>query len=52
MRDPGRHALLLPWRRSVADRLGALDVDLLLSLVGDRGALPDYLTPRPSAFAL
>jgi len=51
LRDPGRHALLLPWRRSVADRLGALDVDLLLSLVGDRGALPDYLTPRPSAFA-
>ena len=51
LRDPGRHALLLPWRRSVAGRLGALDVDLLLSLVGDRGALPDYLTPRPSAFA-
>jgi DNA-binding transcriptional ArsR family regulator len=51
LRDPGRHALLLPWRRSVVDRLGSLDVDLLLSLVGDRGALPDYLTPRPSVFA-
>ena len=51
LRDPGRYALLLPWRRSVVDRLGALDVDLLLSLVGDRRALPDYLTPRPSVFA-
>ena len=49
--DPGRHALLLPWRRSVVDRLAALDVDLLLSLVGDRRALPDYLTPRPAVFA-
>lgn len=51
LRDPGRHALLLPWRRSVVDRLDDLDVELLLSLVGDRHALPDYLTPRPSAFA-
>ncbi|MGH3293280.1 MAG: ArsR/SmtB family transcription factor [Trebonia sp.] len=51
LRDPGRHALLLPWRRSVVDRLAHLDVDLLLSVVGDRGALPDYLTPRPSIFA-
>ncbi|HEX3786165.1 MAG TPA: ArsR family transcriptional regulator [Pseudonocardiaceae bacterium] len=50
LRDPGRHALLLPWRRSVVDRLGALDVELLLSLVGDRDALPDFLTPRPSVF--
>ena len=50
LRDPGRHALLLPWRRSVVDRLGGLDVDLLLSLVGDRDALPDFLTPRPAVF--
>jgi DNA-binding transcriptional ArsR family regulator len=51
LRDPGRHALLLPWRRSVVDRLGTLDVELLLSLVGDRDALPDFLTPRPLTFA-
>ncbi|HJP77444.1 MAG TPA: winged helix-turn-helix domain-containing protein [Pseudonocardiaceae bacterium] len=50
LRDPGRHALLLPWRRSVVDRLGDLDVELLLSLVGDRDALPDFLTPRPAVF--
>ncbi|HEY4458805.1 MAG TPA: winged helix-turn-helix domain-containing protein [Pseudonocardiaceae bacterium] len=50
LRDPGRHALLLPWRRSIVDRLGAVDVELLLALVGDREALPDFLTPRPSVF--
>lgn len=51
LRDPGQHALLLPWRRRVVDQIGCLDVDLLLSLVGDQRALPDYLTPRPSVFA-
>lgn len=51
LRDPGQHALLLPWRRHVLDRIGGLDVDLLLSLVGDQRALPDYLTPRPVVFA-
>lgn len=51
LRDPGHQALLLPWHRRVLDRLGALDVELLLSLVGDRRALPDFLTPRPSLFA-
>ena len=43
--------MLLPWRRSVVGRLGALDLELLLSLVGDLRALPDYLTPRPTVFA-
>jgi len=51
LRDPGQHALLLPWRRRVTGQIGCLDVDLLLSLVGDRRALPDFLTPRPVAFA-
>jgi DNA-binding transcriptional ArsR family regulator len=56
LRDPGRHALLLPWRRAALERLASdqgpgLDLDLLLSLVGDRFALPDYLTPRPAVFA-
>ena len=53
LRDPGRHALLLPWRRTVIDQAADLDLDLdlLLSLVGDRRALPDFLTPRPSVFS-
>jgi DNA-binding transcriptional ArsR family regulator len=51
LRDPGRYALHLPWRRSVLGRLGSLDTVLLMSLVGETRALPDFLTPRPSAFA-
>ncbi|MEV4573935.1 ArsR family transcriptional regulator [Nonomuraea jabiensis] len=31
--------------------LDAADVDLLLSLVGERLVLPDFLTPRPTTFA-
>ncbi|MFC7549021.1 metalloregulator ArsR/SmtB family transcription factor [Plantactinospora sp. GCM10030261] len=52
LRDPGRYALHLPWRRDVLDRLGAVDTRLLMSLVGRSGALPDFLTPRPPDFAL
>jgi DNA-binding transcriptional ArsR family regulator len=48
--DPGQHALNLPWRRTVLGRLGGLDTGLLMSLVGDRHALPDFLTPRPDGF--
>lgn len=51
LRDPGLLALHLPWRRSVVDALGSLDTGLLLSLVGDTLALPDFLTPRPTTFA-
>ncbi|WP_433170026.1 ArsR/SmtB family transcription factor [Actinoallomurus sp. CA-150999] len=51
LRDPGLSALHLPWRRSVLGGLGALDAGLLMSLVGDRLALPDFLTPRPAGFA-
>ncbi|WP_439679084.1 ArsR family transcriptional regulator [Embleya sp. MST-111070] len=51
LREPGLSALLLPWRRSVVDRLDGLDTDLLLSLVAVRRTLPDYLTPRPGTFA-
>jgi DNA-binding transcriptional ArsR family regulator len=51
LRDPGRHALNLPWRASVLGRLGSLDSELLVSLVGDRHALPDFLTPRPATFS-
>ncbi|NEA36677.1 helix-turn-helix transcriptional regulator [Streptomyces sp. SID13031] len=51
LRDPGLLALHLPWRRTVVGELGALDTELLLSLVGDTLALPDFLTPRPTTFA-
>jgi hypothetical protein len=46
-----RYALHLPWRRSVLSRLDPIDTRLLLSLVGESSALPDFLTPRPTAFA-
>jgi DNA-binding transcriptional ArsR family regulator len=51
LRDSGLHALHLPWRRAVLGKLDAADVDPLLSLVGEKLALPDFLTPRPAAFA-
>ncbi|GAA2076493.1 DUF5937 family protein [Actinomadura alba] len=51
LRDPSRYALQLPWRRSVLGRLDGLDTGLLMSMVGDSHALPDFLTPRPMAFA-
>ncbi|GLW07508.1 transcriptional regulator [Microtetraspora sp. NBRC 13810] len=51
LRDPGRHAVHLPWRRSVLGELAAVDTRLLLSLVGGSLALPDFLTPRPETFA-
>lgn len=51
LRDPGLHALHLPWRRSVLGRADRLDTGLLLALVAERLTLPDFLTPRPTAFA-
>ncbi|MGW7102428.1 ArsR/SmtB family transcription factor [Streptomyces sp. NPDC054838] len=51
LHDPGLSAVHLPWRRSVLGALGALDTALLLSLVAVRLTLPDFLTPRPTAFA-
>lgn len=53
LRDPGLSALHLPWRRTVLDTLAgeALDTRLLMSVVGDRLTLPDFLTPRPTSFA-
>lgn len=49
--DPGRAALHLPWLRAIRPRLEELDTRLLLSVVGPTRALPDFLTPRPAAFA-
>ncbi|MET9700848.1 ArsR family transcriptional regulator [Streptomyces sp. NPDC006529] len=51
LRDPGLSAVHLPWRRSVLGALDGLDTGLLLSLVAVRLTLPDFLTPRPTAFA-
>lgn len=51
LHDPGLSAVHLPWRRSVLGGLGDLDTGLLMSLVARRRTLPDFLTPRPSAFA-
>ena len=51
LRDAGRHALHLPWRRSALRDLDRLDTRLLFSLVGDTLALPDFLTPRPETWA-
>ncbi|TDB83771.1 transcriptional regulator [Actinomadura sp. KC216] len=51
LRDPGLHALHLPWRRAVLGRLGDADAALLMSLIGRRLALPDFLTPPPASFA-
>ncbi|TYB49013.1 helix-turn-helix domain-containing protein [Actinomadura chibensis] len=51
LRDPGLSAPHRPWRGSVLGRLGALDTALLMSLIGRRLALPDFLTPPPAVFA-
>ncbi|MCP9206697.1 ArsR/SmtB family transcription factor [Streptomyces sp. NEAU-Y11] len=51
LQDPGLSALHLPWRRSVLGGLGALDTELLMSLVAQRRTLPDFLTPHPAGFA-
>ncbi|MFI7612105.1 helix-turn-helix domain-containing protein [Nonomuraea terrae] len=51
LRDPGLHALHLPWRRSALARLDPADAALLVSVVGEKLALPDFLTPRPAVFA-
>jgi hypothetical protein len=51
LREPNLSALHLPWRRSVLPRLGALDTGLLMSLVGENRALPDFLTPPPTNVA-
>ncbi|MGW6917157.1 ArsR/SmtB family transcription factor [Kitasatospora sp. NPDC054939] len=51
LQDPGLSALHLPWRRRVIPLLGALDAELLLSLVARRRTLPDHLTPLPTRFA-
>jgi DNA-binding transcriptional ArsR family regulator len=51
LREPGLSAVLQPWRAAVlAQVVGTLDTVLLLSLVGPKLGLPDFLTPRPTTF--
>ncbi|MFG3255930.1 helix-turn-helix domain-containing protein [Streptomyces sp. NPDC048172] len=49
--DPGRYPLHAGWRRAALRALPPDDVRVLLSLVGHQHSLPDFLTPRPTAFA-
>src|ERR1700754_2111935 len=51
LRDPGRYPLHRPWRRAALASLTGADTRLLLSLVGERRGIPDFLTPRPDTFA-
>ncbi|MEU9252295.1 ArsR family transcriptional regulator [Streptomyces sp. NPDC048270] len=51
LREPGLSAVHAPWRRSVVPGIGALDVELLTSLVARRRTLPDFLSPRPRRFS-
>ncbi|MDN0198798.1 MarR family transcriptional regulator [Streptomyces sp. S.PNR 29] len=51
LRAPGLYPLHTRWRASVLDRLDPADARLLAALVGETLALPDFLTPRPTAFA-
>jgi DNA-binding transcriptional ArsR family regulator len=51
LRDPGRYALHLPWLRSIIRKLDPSDTSLLLSLVGQDFALPDFITPLRPTFA-
>ncbi|MER7442881.1 ArsR/SmtB family transcription factor [Micromonospora avicenniae] len=51
LREPGLHALHLPWRRAVLDQLDTAATELLRCLVGPDRGLPDFLTPRPTVFA-
>lgn len=45
--DPARHALHLPWVRSVRPRLAGHDLEALRALVAPIGYVPDFLTPPP-----
>jgi hypothetical protein len=51
LREPGLHAVHLPWCRTVLGRLDAFGAELLMSLVGPDRAVPDFLTPQPTKFA-
>src|SRR5262245_64228703 len=48
LRDPGAHALHVPWVEMARPRVGDLDLGPLEALLGGRGGYtPDFLTPPP-----
>lgn len=49
LHEPDRHPVHARWARSTLAALPASDAGLLLALVGPTRALPDFLTPRPTA---
>jgi DNA-binding transcriptional ArsR family regulator len=49
LRDPGAHALHLPWVELARPRTGDLDLAPLEVLLAGRGYTPDFLTPPPSS---
>jgi DNA-binding transcriptional ArsR family regulator len=49
LRDPGAHAIHLPWVEQARPRLADLDLRLLEALVPINGYVPDFLTPPPAA---
>ncbi|MFI1366516.1 ArsR/SmtB family transcription factor [Streptomyces griseochromogenes] len=51
LRAPALYPLHVRWRASVLRTLDPADLRLLSALVGDTLALPDFLSPRPTAFA-
>ncbi|MFI2204305.1 ArsR family transcriptional regulator [Streptomyces sp. NPDC020192] len=51
LRAPALHPLHRGWRQAVLPALAPADLPLLLALVGPTLALPDFLTPRPTAYA-
>ncbi|MFF7753981.1 metalloregulator ArsR/SmtB family transcription factor [Streptomyces sp. NPDC007971] len=51
LRAPALYPLHVRWRAGVLRTLDPADRLLLSALVGDSLAMPDFLTPRPTAFA-
>ncbi len=48
LRDPGAHAIHLPWVEQTRPLVADLDLRLLEALVPTEGYVPDFLTPPPS----
>jgi hypothetical protein len=49
LRDPGAHALHLPWVETARPRLAGIDLGPIeVLLYGRGGYTPDFLTPPPS----
>ncbi len=49
LRDPGSHALHLPWVRATRPLVAGLDLSELFALVPVHGATADFLGPPPTS---